>query len=58
MIIEYKRINIYGVDRIYPQTYAQELSMLTGTKTLSTSHISALKSMGYKFVEAVEKTGV
>ena len=58
MVIEYRRISIYGVDRIYPQTYAEELAILTGTKTLSAIHIGALKSMGYEFVEATDKTGV
>ncbi len=58
MVIEYRQINIYGVDRIYPLTFAKELSILTGNKTLSQSHIGALKSMGFKFIEAVDKAGV
>ncbi len=58
MVIEYRKINIYGVDRIYPLTFAKELSILTGKKTLSQSHIGALKNMGYEFVEAVDKVGV
>ena len=48
-IIEVKVKNVYGIDRIYPMTFSNELEALTGTKTLSAEHIAALKKLGFEF---------
>jgi len=43
--------NVYGNDLIYPLNYREELFKLTGTKTLTPRHISALRSMGFDFFQ-------
>ena len=47
--------NVYGVDRVYPLTYADELQALTGQKTLSDTHIKALKSIGFEIESIAPK---
>lgn len=47
--IRVKVKQVYGVDRIYPIDFANELEALTGCKTLSTYHIDALKKLGFEF---------
>ena len=46
-----KKRNVYGNELIYPITFSQEICALTGQKTLSQSHIDALKSLGVNVVD-------
>lgn len=47
--IKVKIREVYGVERIYPVNFIEELEVLTGTKTLTRKHIKALKSLGFTF---------
>ena len=41
--------NVYGNERIYPVNYIDQLQKLTGSITLSKTHIKALKELGFSF---------
>lgn len=41
--------DVYGVRRIYPLDFVQEIEALTGQKTLSNKQIKALKALGVEF---------
>jgi hypothetical protein len=47
---------VYGVERIYPLTYTDEIVTLTGNKTLSRTHVEALKKMGFAFTIVSNKS--
>ena len=48
-IIKVKRDSHYGKTYHYPLTHVKALKDLTGNKTLTYTHLEALKSMGFKF---------
>lgn len=52
--IQIQRKHHYGVDNIYPVSHVEELRALTGTVTLHTRHLKALRKLGFEF-EMVEK---
>lgn len=43
--------NVYGNELIYPMQYQKELQVLTGCKTLTRSHLQALKVLGFTFTQ-------
>jgi hypothetical protein len=50
--------NIYGQEKIYVKegsVHKEPLLALTGTKTLSPTHIQALKALGFHFFDSVQK---
>lgn len=48
-IIKVKRDRHYGKTFTYPLTHVKALRDLTGNKTLTYTHLEALKAMGFKF---------
>lgn len=48
--IEIEVKTVYGNEMYYPLNYHQELFILTGCKTLTRRHITALNSMGFEFI--------
>ncbi len=57
-IIKVKRDSHYGKPFTYPLTHVKALRDLTGTKTLTYTHLEALKSMGFTFELVQEKLEV
>ena len=39
--------DVYGVERIYPLDYVNELQVLTKQRTLNVEHVRALQTMGF-----------
>jgi len=50
-VFVYKTKNVYGNELNYPMTDVEAIQKLTGTKTLSESHLKALKEMGFDVYE-------
>ena len=46
IVVEIK--SVYGVERFYAKTHSKAIEMLTGTKTLSNSHLHALTLLGFE----------
>lgn len=44
--IKLKLVNVYGLNKIYPTTYVEELRALTGKKTLDQKDLKALLALG------------
>ena len=46
--IKLKLVNVYGIIKIYPTTYIDELRALTGKKTLDQKDLGALLNLGLR----------
>ncbi|KKM23974.1 hypothetical protein LCGC14_1609800 [marine sediment metagenome] len=47
--IKIEKRTVYGKGLFYPLNHVNELKTLTGTKTLTLAHITALKNLGIEF---------
>ena len=51
--LEFYTKNVYGQELFYPITYAIEIEMLTGKKTLTAPVFKALCGLGFDLVEVL-----